>query len=210
VVAGNVYREGISSITPDEISFAARLGYVIKLLAVVEQSVDGQVDVRVHPAMVPATHPLASVRDSFNAVFVEGEAVGELMLLGRGAGGMPTASAVLGDLLDAAHNLKAGSTGRTVVLRPSTIRPIDDLVSEYYLSLEVTDRPGVLAAVAKVFEDHSVSIRSMEQLGLGAEARLIFITHTARERDVQDCLRDLRHLDVVDRIGGLLRVVGAE
>jgi homoserine dehydrogenase len=210
VVAGNVYREGISSITPDEISFARRLGYVIKLLAVVEQSVDGQVDVRVHPAMVPATHPLASVRDSFNAVFVEGEAVGELMLLGRGAGGMPTASAMLGDLLDAAHNLKAGSTGRTVVLRPSTIRPIDDLVSEYYLTLEVADRPGVLAAVARVFEDHSVSIRSMEQLGLGAEARLIFITHTARERDVQDCLRDLRHLDVVDRIGGLLRVIGAE
>jgi homoserine dehydrogenase len=210
VVAGNVYREGISAITPDDISFAARLGYVIKLLAVVEQSVDGQVDVRVHPAMVPATHPLASVRDSFNAVFVEGEAVGELMMLGRGAGGMPTASAVLGDVLDAAHNLKAGSTGRTVVLRPSTIRPIDDLVSEYYLTLEVADRPGVLAAVAKVFEDHSVSIRSMEQLGLGAEARLIFITHTARERDVQDCLRDLRHLDVVDRIGGLLRVVGAE
>jgi homoserine dehydrogenase len=210
VVAGNVYREGISAITPDDISFAARLGYVIKLLAVVEQSVDGQVDVRVHPAMVPATHPLASVRDSFNAVFVEGEAVGELMMLGRGAGGMPTASAVLGDVLDAAHNLKAGSTGRTVVLRPSTIRPIDDLVSEYYLTLEVADRPGVLAAVAKVFEDHSVSIRSMEQLGLGAEARLIFITHTARERDVQDCLRDLRHLDVVDRIGGLVRVVGAE
>jgi homoserine dehydrogenase len=210
VVAGSVYREGISSITPDDIAIATRLGYVIKLLAVVEQSPDGRVDVRVHPAMVPATHPLASVRDSFNAVFVEGEAVGELMLLGRGAGGMPTASAVLGDLIDAAHNLRAGSTGRTIALRPSVIRPIDDLVSEYYLTLEVTDRPGVLAAVATVFERHSVSIRSMEQIGLGDEARLIFITHTARERDVQDCLRDLRHLDVVDSIGGLLRVVGAE
>jgi homoserine dehydrogenase len=210
VVAGNVYREGISSITSADIALASRLGYVIKLLAVIQGSPDGQIDVRVHPAMVPATHPLASVRDSFNAVFVEGEAVGELMLLGRGAGGMPTASAVLGDLLDAAHNLRVGSTGRTVALRPSVIRPIDDLVSEYYLTLEVADRPGVLAAVAKVFEDHSVSIRSMEQIGLGAEARLIFITHVARERDVQDCLRDLRHLDVVDRIGGLLRVIGAE
>jgi homoserine dehydrogenase len=209
VVAGNVYREGISEITADDIAYAGRLGYVIKLLAMVEQSPDGAVDVRVHPAMLPVNHPLASVRDSFNAVFVEGDAVGELMFLGRGAGGMPTASAVLGDLLDAAHNLRAGGTGRTVALRQSTIRPIDDLVSEYYLNLEVADRPGVLAAVSQVFGDHSVSIRSMEQTGLGAEARLVFITHTARERDVQACLHALRHLDVVDRIGGLLRVVGA-
>jgi homoserine dehydrogenase len=160
--------------------------------------------------MLPATHPLAAVRDSFNAVFVEGDAVGELMLLGRGAGGMPSASAVLGDLLDAAHNARTGGAGRTVALREAAIRSVDELQSEYYLNLEVVDRPGVLAAVAGVFGDHQVSIRSMEQVGLGDEARLIFITHTARERDVQACLHDLRGLDVVDRIGGLIRVIGGE
>jgi homoserine dehydrogenase len=210
VVAGDVYREGISAITAEDIAHATRLGYVIKLLAVVERTDGDEVAVRVHPAMLPATHPLASVRDSFNAVFVEGDAVGELMLLGRGAGGMPTASAVLGDLLDAAHNLKTGGAGRTVALRQGVVRPIDDLQSEYYLNIEVADRPGVLAAVAGVFGDHQVSIRSMEQEGLGDEARLVFITHTARERDVQACLHDLRRLDVVDQIGGLIRVIGAE
>jgi homoserine dehydrogenase len=209
VVAGDVYREGISSISPADIAFAGRLGYVVKLLALIER-VDDDVAVRVHPAMIPVTHPLASVRDSFNAVFVEGDAVGELMFLGRGAGGMPTASAVLGDLLDAAHNLRAGGGGRTVALRRTTVRSIDDLESEYYLNLEVADEPGVLAAVAGVFGRHRVSIRSMEQEGLGAEARLVFITHTAKERDVQACLHDLRQLDAVDRIGGLLRVIGSE
>jgi homoserine dehydrogenase len=208
VVAGDVYREGISSITPADIAFARRLGYVVKLLALVER-IDDDVAVRVHPTMIPATHPLASVRDSFNAVFVEGDAVGELMFLGRGAGGMPTATAVLGDLLDAAHKLRAGGAGRTIALRQAAVRPIDDLQSEYYLNLEVVDQPGVLAAVAGVFGDHRVSIRSMEQEGLGSEARLIFITHTARERDVQACLHDLRGLDAVDRIGGLLRVIGS-
>jgi homoserine dehydrogenase len=208
VVAGDVYREGISGVTPADIAFARRLGYVVKLLAVVERAGD-DIAVRVHPAMIPTTHPLASVRDSFNAVFVEGDAVGELMFLGRGAGGLPTASAVLGDLIDAAHNLRAGGAGRTIALRQTAVRPIDDLQSEYYLNLEVVDRPGVLAAVAGVFGDHRVSIRSMEQEGLGAEARLVFITHTAKESDVQACLGDLRRLDAVDRIGGLLRVVGS-
>ncbi len=135
VVAGDVYREGISAITPADISAARHLGYAVKLLAVVEHTEDGlrsdgemdTVAVRVHPAMVPLTHPLAAVRDSFNAVFVEGDAIGELMFLGRGAGGMPTASAVLGDLLDAAHNLTTGGAGRSVALRRTRIRPIDDL-----------------------------------------------------------------------------------
>jgi homoserine dehydrogenase len=207
MVAGDVYREGISSITADDIGFARRLGYTIKLLAIVERDGDDRVEVRVHPAMIPSTHPLASVRDSFNAVFIEGDAVGEMMLFGRGAGGMPTASAVLGDLLDAAHNLRSGGAARTMQLHKASVRPIDDLDSAYYLTLEVADRPGVLAAVSRVFGDHRVSIRSMEQTGLGVEARLVFITHTARERDVQACLHDLRHLDVVDRIGGLIRVV---
>src|SRR3984893_15375999 len=208
VVAGDVYREGISAVTPADIAFARRLGYVVKLLAMVEQGDDDAVAVRVHPAMVPVTHPLASVRDSFNAVFVEGDAVGQLMFFGRGAGGMPTASAVLGDLIDAGHNLRVGGAGRTVALRRAALRPIDDAQSEYYLNREVVDRPGVLAAVAGVFGNHEVSIRSMEQEGLGAEARLVFITHTAREGDVQACLADLRRLDAVDRIGSVLRVIG--
>lgn len=209
VVAGDVYREGISAITAHDIAFAHRQGYVVKLLAIAEQ-VGGEVGVRVHPAMIPATHPLASVRDSFNAVFIEGEAVGELMLYGRGAGGMPTASAVLGDLIDAAHNLRAGGSGRTTPLGKAVIRPIDDLSSQYYLNITVDDRPGVLAAVATVFGDNEVSIRSMVQEGLGAEARLVFITHTARERDVQATLHGLRQLDAVERIGGLIRVIGPE
>ncbi|MDQ1426811.1 MAG: homoserine dehydrogenase, partial [Acidimicrobiaceae bacterium] len=168
VVAGDVYREGISGVTTDDIAFAGRLGYVIKLLAIIEKAEDDQVAVRVHPAMVPVNHPLAAVRDSFNAVFVEGDAVGELMFLGRGAGGMPTASAVLGDLLDAAHNLSSGGAGRTITRRPAKIFPIDELRSEYYLSVDVADRPGVLHAVAGVLGRHNVSIRLMEQVGLGA------------------------------------------
>jgi homoserine dehydrogenase len=206
VVAGDVYHEGISGITEADIAFAKRLGYVVKLLAIVE-SVDGSIGVRVHPSMVPASHPLASVRESYNAVFVEGEAVGNLMFYGRGAGGKPTASAVLGDLIDAATNLRKNSSASVGTLVEARIRPIDEATSEYYLNLEVADRPGVLAAVAGIFGRHDVSIRAMEQEGLGDEARLIFITHTAREADVQATLHDLRDLDVVDRVGTLLRVI---
>lgn len=214
VVAGDVYHEGISAVTPADIAFAHRLGYEVKLLAVAEAHYDAdagagvpEVAVRVHPAMVPADHPLASVRGSFNAVFVEGEAVGELMLYGRGAGGRPTASAVLGDVVDAAGNLRRGTNAPLGVLPRAVIRPIDEMRSEYYLHLEVVDRPGVLHAVSGVFAEHGVSIRSMEQEGLGDEARLIFITHDAAESAVQATLAALRGLDVVDRITSVLRVV---
>ena len=216
VVAGDVYREGISGVSAADIAFAARLGYVVKLLAIAERTgtaeTDGapEVAVRVHPAMIPATHPLASVRESFNAVFVEGEAVGELMLYGRGAGGRPTAAAVLGDLVDAAHNLRSGAGVRTVAARRARIRPLDEMRSQYYVNLEVADRPGVLAAVAGAFGEHGVSIKTVEQEGLGDEAHLVLITHTARERDVQAVLAGLSHLDAVDRIGSLVRVIGAE
>jgi homoserine dehydrogenase len=209
VVAGDVYREGISDITAADIAYAGRLGYVVKLVAIAEHVADDDVAVRVHPAMVPSTHPLASVRDSFNAVFIEGESVGELMLYGRGAGGMPSASAVLGDLIDAAHNLRAGSVGRPLHLRPVHLRSIDDLSSAYYLDLEVADRPGVLATVAGVMGAHGVSIKSMEQEGAGSGARIVFVTHEARERDVQACISELRALDVVSRVGTLLRVLGS-
>jgi homoserine dehydrogenase len=148
------------------------------------------------------------VRDSFNALFVEGEAVGDLMFYGRGAGGSPTASAVLGDLIDAALNRARGSHATVGTLAKARIRPVDEVESAYYLNLDVLDRPGVLAAVAGIFGDHGVSIRSMEQEGLGDEARLVFITHVALEADVQATIRDLHHLDAVDRITSVLRVVG--
>jgi homoserine dehydrogenase len=215
VVAGDVYHEGISGLTADDIAFADRLGYRVKLLAIIERFAgqDGgpdEVAVRVHPAMVPENHPLASVRESFNAIFVQGAAVGDLMFYGRGAGGRPTASAVLGDLIDAAANLRQGSSASIGSLAKAHIRPIDELSSEYYLNVEVVDRPGVLAKVASAFGEHGVSIRSMEQEGLGDDARLVFITHVARERDLQATLHDLRGLDVVREVGSMLRVVGEE
>jgi homoserine dehydrogenase len=210
VVAGDVYREGIREITADDITSAADLGYVVKLLAVAED-LDGDVAVRVHPAMVPARHPLASVRDSFNAVFIEGDAVGELMLYGRGAGGAPTASAVLGDLVDAAKNLAEGRKGATIgTLAPKPIRAIDEVASQFYLLLEVADRPGVLAAIAAEFGRHGVSIRSMQQRGIGDDARLIFVTHKAREADLRATVAALGSVEQVHRVGSVLRVMGEE
>ena len=211
VVGDDVYREGITGVRAVDVAYAGRLGYVVKLLAVAEL-VDGgpDVSVRVHPAMVPRSHPLASVRGAFNAVFVEGDAAGELMLYGRGAGGAPTASAVLGDLIDAARNLTQGAPAPAPRRGATRVRPMDELWSAFYLNLEVADRPGVLAAVATVFGDHGVSIRTMEQEGLGDEARLIFLTHAAREGDVRATLDDLRQLEAVDRVGAVLRVVAGE
>jgi homoserine dehydrogenase len=216
--------EGIAEVDPVDVAFAGRLGYVVKLLAVVERTDEPrgkgspsdagdavpEISVRVHPAMLPSTHPLASVRGAFNAVFIEGDAAGELMLYGRGAGGKPTASAVLGDLIDAAHHLRAGTPARFVHRVRPRIRPADDLCCAWYLNIDVADRPGVLATVARVFGDNGVSIRSMEQVGLGDEARLIFLTHTAREGDVNRTLAGLRKLPVVDRVNGRLRVLGDE
>lgn len=220
VVAGDVYHEGISSISQTDIRYAHRLGYEIKLLAVAELAQtesERAVAVRVHPAMVPVDHPLASVRDSFNAVFVEGTSAGELMFYGRGAGGAPSASAVLGDVIDAALNWQRDNH-RVVPVSPAahavptTIRPIDDLITSYYVNLEVNDAPGVLAQVAGVFGAHGVSIRSMEQESMDGSlnperARLMFITHDAQERDLQATLHELRSLDPVLGIASVLRVV---
>jgi homoserine dehydrogenase len=215
VVAGDVYREGIDKIELADIDFARRLGYQVKLLAVAERVSDPaacetEIAVRVHPAMLPAEHPLAGVRGPFNAVFIEGAHAGELMLYGRGAGGVPTASAVLGDLIEVASGLTSGAAPRPIHRDAVTIRPIDELLTQYYVTLDVADRPGVLAAVATAFGAHSVSIRSMEQVGLGDEARLVFITHVAKEADLQATLAELGRLDAVRRIGGLLRVIGVE
>ncbi len=209
VVAGDVYHEGISGVTAADIAVARQFGYVVKLLGIADQdpSTD-EIAVRVHPALVPLHHPLASVRESYNAVFIEGDAVGSLMFYGRGAGGLPTASAVLGDVIDAAVNLTKGTHGSLGSFAKAVIRPIDETSAEYLLGLEVTDQPGVLHAVTGVFARHGVSIRALEQEGIGDDARLVFITHEAREADVQATVRELRELDVVRRIGGLLRVIG--
>lgn len=210
VVAGDVYHEGISGITAGDIAIARRLGYVVKLLGIAERdAASGEVAVRVHPAMVPSEHPLAAVRDSYNAVFVEGDAVGSLMFYGRGAGGAPTASAVLGDLIDAAVNLVAGTHGAIGSFGRARMRPIDATSAEYLLALDVADQPGVLHQVTGAFARHGVSIRAAEQEGAGPEARLVFITHEAVESAVQATVRELRELDVVRRVGGLLRVIGS-
>ncbi len=208
VVDADVYREGIGGVSAADVAYATQLGYSVKLLAIAEL-VDGgpEVSVRVHPAMVPRTHPLASVRGAFNAVFVEGAVSGELMFYGRGAGGGPTATAMLGDLVDASRNLLAGAPAPAPKRTRSTVRAQQDLRSAFYLSLDVADRPGVLAAVAKIFGDHNVSIRAMEQVGLAEEARLIFLTHVAREGDLLATIDALRQLQAVDRVSGVLRVI---
>ncbi|MEK7425454.1 MAG: homoserine dehydrogenase [Actinomycetota bacterium] len=210
VVAGDVYHEGISQVTAHDIAVARRLGYVVKLLGIAERMpATGEIAVRVHPAMVPVTHPLASVRESYNAVFVEGDAVGSLMFYGRGAGGMPTASAVLGDVIDAAVNLSKGTHGSLGTFGRALTLPIDETTAEYLLSLEVADRPGVLHSVTGVFARNGVSIRAAEQEGIAPDARLVFITHEAKESAVQATMRELRELDVVRSVGGLLRVIGS-
>ncbi|MSO59648.1 MAG: homoserine dehydrogenase [Ilumatobacteraceae bacterium] len=209
VVVSDVYCEGISNITSADISIAHRLGYVIKLLAIAEQASDSpDIAVRVHPAMVPVTHPLASVRDSYNAIFIEGEAVGSLMFYGRGAGGMPTASAVLGDVIDAAVNLRKGTHADIGTFAQVPIKAIADISSQYLLGFDVADKPGVLHAITGVFARHGVSIRQAEQEGIGDDARLVFVTHAARESDVQKCLQEFRELDVVKKSLGLIRVIG--
>jgi homoserine dehydrogenase len=208
VAGGDVMREGITGIRAVDVEFAERLGYAVKLLAIVERTGDDALSVRVHPAMVPKSHPLAGVRDAFNAVFIEGEAAGELMLYGQGAGGLPTASAVVGDLIDAVRNQLAGTTAPTPDRQPARLLPESDLLTQCYISLDVADRPGVLGTVATVFGDNNVSIRSMEQEGHAGAARLLFITHLAREGDIQSTLVSLAELGAVERIGGVMRIVG--
>lgn len=207
---GDVHTDGIANITSVDIAFADRLGYVVKLLAVVEHIAGRGVAARVHPAMLPVAHPLASVRGAFNAVFIEGSEVGELMLYGRGAGGEPTASAVLGDIIDAARNRSSKASAPPVAATGVAMVPLRELANAFYLNLQVLDQPGVLAAVAGVFGRHDVSIRSMEQIGLGDEASLVFITHVAGERNMTATLDDLRALDAVKQVGSVIRVIGVQ
>ena len=206
VVADDVYREGIANVSADDIAFARRLGYVVKLLAVAELE-DGEIAARVHPAMIPATHPLAAVRDAFNAVFVQGARVGELMFYGPGAGGEATATAVVGDLITVARHLVHGGRGLGCTCRlERRIRPMEANRDQYYLLLEVVDRPGVLAEIADVFGRNAVSIKSVWQEGTGEEAQLVFVTHRALEGDLQETVRQLGTLPVVEEVRSVLRV----
>ncbi len=210
VVASDVYREGIAAVTGQDIEFATRLGYVVKLLAIAE--LDGEdVAVRVHPAMVPASHPLASVRDAFNAVFVEGPNVGELMFYGPGAGGRPTATAVVGDIIEVSRRLgdRRGRGTRTP-RDDRRLRPMEAMETQYYLLLDVADRHGVLAKIAGAFADNFVSIKSVWQEGIGDEALIVIITHRANEGAVQGTVRDLRALDEVLEVRSVMRVAGEE
>lgn len=208
VRAGDVFIDGIESISAEDIANASRLGYVIKLLGVVEKNEDGSVAARVHPSMVPKDHPLASVRDSFNAVFVEGGGIDQVMFYGRGAGGHPTAAMMVGDAVNAAINLRSGCHNDLGPLPAATIRSIDDITSAFYLSIDAVDKPGVLAEIAGVFGNRSVSIGSMEQENADdGSARLVFITHEAIERNFRATLADLEQLQAVKSVGQVLRVV---
>lgn len=210
LTAADVFTEGITRVTPTDIAHARRMGYVVKLLGIAEQ-VDGEVSARVHPALVPADHPLANVRDAFNAVLVHGEAAGSLMFYGRGAGSLPTASAVVGDVVTVARALLSGERPPAApVPAPTALRPFADVSVQCYVLLDVADEPGVLAAVAAAFGEHRVSIRSVWQEGEGETAQLLLITHAAREGDIQATLGTLRALPAVRDVASVLRVEGSE
>jgi len=211
VTARDVYREGIARVTTEDIGFARRLGYVVKLLAIAELDPDERIAVRVHPAMLPAAHPLAAVRDAHNAVFVEGDRIGELMFYGRGAGGDPTATAVVGDLVSVARNLLADARGvGCTCFHERTIRPMAEMTGQYYILLRVEDRPGVLAEIASVFGRNDVSIKSVWQEGTGEDAQLVFVTHRAREGAFQRAVDELRGVPAVEEVRSVLRVEGEE
>ena len=208
LVGEQISREGMVGVRAIDVEFAQRAGYVIKLLGVAERIGENGISRRAHPAMVPAEHPLASVHGAMNAVFVEGTKSGPLMWLGQGAGGEPTATAVLGDVLDAARNRVSGRHDIPFSV-DETLHSVSagDLTSVFYISIDVADQPGVLAAVASVFGEHEVSIQSMEQSGFGDEARLAFLTHRAVTRNVHATIDDLAKLDCVDSIGACIRVI---
>ncbi|MDA3023418.1 MAG: homoserine dehydrogenase [Actinomycetota bacterium] len=206
VHADDVYREGIRGVSAADLRVAQRLGYVIKLIGVANV-VDGRVGVRVHPAMLPADHPLASVRGVFNAVYVEADATGPLMFYGKGAGAMPTGAAVVGDVIDAARGLVHTTTRPSDVhVGPADLRPIEELRTQYCVRLEVDDRPGVLAEVARSFGAHDVSIAQVWQDGVADGAELVLVTHRSREADLRATVDALERVDSVRRVAGVIRV----
>ncbi len=210
ITGADVYREGIRRITPRDFAYARELGYGIKLLAIARKH-NGEVEARVHPALVPLDHPLGQVPDEFNAVLVEGANVGRIVFSGRGAGGAPTAAAVVGDVLTVARNLVAGVRGRSPIGTPvpTRVRSMEEVVVPYYLSLQVIDRPGVFARVAATFGEEQVSIASIVQKSRSEVADAILVTHDAPGRAVRRVQERLRALDVVRAISNVIRVEGS-
>jgi len=212
VTAADVYREGITEVTAADIASAKLLGRIVKLLAICERSADGNgVAVRVHPAMIPRSHPLAAVGGAYNAVFVEAKSAGQLMFYGAGAGGTPTASAVLGDIVAVARNRLAGTRGP----EPSTyaelpVLPMGDTLTRYHVSLDVADRPGVLAPVAEAFARHDVSIQAVRQTSRGDDALLTIVTHEAPDAALATTVSELRALPIVRAVASVMRVEGVE
>ena len=206
----DVYCEGISKISSRDVQVAHDIDHIIKLLAIAESTPDNQISVRVHPTLIPREHPLAAVRNSFNAIFVEAESAGELMFYGRGAGGAPTASAVLGDLIAIARNKTRGGEGHGESdYAQLAIAPIDNVLTRYLIRLDVADKPGVLASVAQTFASHNVSIEKVRQSGRGSSAELIVMTHTATDSSLAATVDALSKSDVVKNVESVIRVEGA-
>ena len=212
VTAADVHREGIGGVTAADVASAQAMGCTVKLLAICDRDAgDGSVGVRVHPAMIPRSHPLAAVGDAFNAVFVAGEAAGELMFYGRGAGGAPTASAVLGDLVAVARNRLTGARGAgESAYADLRLRPMGETPTRYHISLDVADRPGVLATVAQAFAAQDVSISTVRQSGRGDDATLVLVTHTAPDAALAATVGDLRRLPIVREVLSVMRVEGGD
>jgi homoserine dehydrogenase len=212
VTSADVYREGIGAVTAADMASAKAMGCTVKLLAICERQRTGAgeaVSVRVHPAMIPRTHPLAGVGDAFNAVFVEAEAAGSLMFYGRGAGGAPTASAVLGDLVAVARNRVNGSRGAgESAYAALPIQPMGATATRYHVALDVADQPGVLAAVAQAFADNHVSIQTVRQEGRGDAATLVLVTHTATDEALRKTVDALSGKEFVRRAASVMRVEG--
>lgn len=210
VSVDDVFCEGISGITATDISVAKAIDHVIKLLAIAELTSDNKISVRVHPTLIPRAHPLASVRNAFNAVFVEAESAGELMFYGRGAGGEPTASAILGDLIAVARHKSGGSLGAgESAYADLEIAAISSVKTRYLIRLNVADRPGVLATVAQIFASHNVSIQTVRQSGRGEDAELIVMTHGASDAALSATVKELAGHDVVKSVESVIRVEGA-
>ena len=203
------YREGITKITAADVKVAKAMDMVIKLLAITELTSEGEISVRVHPALISRNHPLASVRESFNAVFVQAKSAGEMMFYGRGAGGEPTASAVLGDLVAIARHKVLGGIGpKESDYASLKIAAIGQTKTRYLIRLNVADKPGVLESVAHVFASHGVSIQTVRQSGIGDKAELIVMTHSSTELALATTVKELGKLPVVTDVASVLRVEG--
>jgi len=190
--------------------YAKELNYVVKLLAIGKET-DGEIEVRVHPTFIPQSHPLAAVNDVFNAIFIQGDAVGDVMFYGRGAGELPTASAVVGDVIDAARNKVMNIRGRIACTcyDNKIIRDIGDTRAKFYVRMKVMDRPGVLAAIASVFGNQEVSLDSViQKRNIGSLAEIVWVTHDVLEKNIQDALKIIGGLSIVEEICNVIRVEG--